>query len=148
MKAVSKASHTEREGFGTVRQICRDTSPAPLIGGRTLGQRPKGNKPEGTGVGSGQNGAKARSTPALAMLPTSALRRLRTPKPHPHEPEVRFYSTDPALMEEQDGMRTSAVRLRYPRRHTEATSMRRPGDPGAPAGPQGRPDWSNRCAKR
>lgn len=36
---------------------------SPAYRGRTLGQRPKGNKPEGTGVGSGQYGAKARSTP-------------------------------------------------------------------------------------
>jgi len=36
-------------------------------------------------------------------------------------------------MEEQDGMRKSAVRLRYPRRHNETTNMRRPGDPGARA---------------
>jgi hypothetical protein len=36
-------------------------------------------------------------------------------------------------MEERDGTRESAVRLRYPRRHNEATSMRRPDDPGARA---------------
>src|SRR6516165_1587943 len=58
---------------------------SPAYRGRTLGQRPKGNKPEGTGVGSGQNGAKARSTRALAILPTSAHGQRRTPKASPHE---------------------------------------------------------------
>jgi hypothetical protein len=87
MKAVPKAS--QHTWTGRVRHGSAEMSrliASPAYRGRTLGQRPKGNKPEGTGVGSGQNGAKARSTPALAMLPTSAPRPLRTPKPHPNEP--------------------------------------------------------------
>ena len=122
---------------------------SPAYRGRTLGHRPKGNKPEGTGVGSGQNGAKARSTRALAILPTSAHRQRRTPKAYPHE-HFQFVNFPHGPRPNGGAGRDARVGGSAPMSPPSLPKqpVRRPDDPGGRAAPQGRPDWSNRCAKR
>jgi hypothetical protein len=108
-------------------------------------QQPTGEAPKGIGSRvSGQHGSRGAQF-ASATISTSAPLRRRGHRPL--EMQFRQIPFGPCLTEcrTERGVGGSA---RCSRRHNEATSQRRPGDPGASDLDTEGLNWSSHCAKR
>ena len=119
MKAVPRLPNsTHTEGFGTVRQGCRDTSPAPPTGDELWDRDRRGTSRRAPVSGP----VKTEPRPAARARSRSYQRQRTASGERQRHTRTNIFSssifpTDPALMEERDGTRESAVRLRCPRRH-------------------------------